>query len=159
MVSTAEICDNFPERVTILPLSFHHFGAIKYCSGKIRTVEIETDNSQVISLLEQPVTDSVLFISSKLPHRDFAVVGDRLASIAIESGWSGIVLDGGVRDVETLGQMPICIAATSIWPMRGARSGGGQQDVRLKIGGETVAPGMHAYVDSDGILISAESLV
>jgi len=156
-MTVSDICDDFPEKITPLDNIFTSFGGKKSCEGIIRTVKIETDNEKVIEKLKEPGKGQVLFVVAD-DKRKTAIVGDRLATIAINSGWEGIVVDGAVRDTGALAQMEIFVAASAIYPIRGARTGGGEIGVDIEIAGQQVAESAYCYADSDGIVISTGAL-
>ncbi|MCL4168466.1 UNVERIFIED_CONTAM: hypothetical protein GTU68_039265, partial [Idotea baltica] len=83
-----------------------------------------------------------------------AVVGDNLASHAIEHGWSGIIVNGYIRDIKALSDMPIAIWALGTCPRRSQKRAEGLKDVSLQFGNVELRSGDFLYADEDGILVS-----
>lgn len=87
-----------------------------------------------------------------------ALVGDKLAALMIEHHWSGIVVNGAVRDVEHLSGMAVAVRALNICPAKPAQSGVGEQNIELRFAGVTFRPGEWLYADENGLIVSAEPL-
>jgi regulator of ribonuclease activity A len=152
----ADICDQFPNNFSVLPQVFQPYGKIKKCQGKIVTILLEEDNRKLIELLGQEGHERVVVVQCQ--RKDSAVFGDRLAKIALDHNWSGVIVDGAIRDISTLRDMPICVFASAIYPVRGKQNGGGEIGVMIKVGDAVISPNDYLYADEDGIIISAKEL-
>jgi regulator of ribonuclease activity A len=152
----ADICDQFPNDFNVLPQIFHSYGKIKKCQGKIETVLLKEDNRKLIELLSQEGLERIVVVQCR--RKESAVFGDRLAKIAIDNSWSGVIVDGAIRDISTLRDMPICVFASAIYPVRGKQNGGGEIGVTLKVGNVVLKPNEYLYADEDGIIISTNEL-
>ena len=82
-----------------------------------------------------------------------ALLGGMLAGIAVGNGWTGIVLNGCVRDVAELRSLPIGIRALAAHPRRSGKASLGESDVPLSLAGVTIHPGGLIHADEDGILV------
>ena len=87
------------------------------------------------------------------------MVGGRLASIAHANGWSGLVINGAVRDSAELREVEIGIRALSAIPRRGGREGRGERGIPVSFAGVTFSPGGFIYADADGLVVSADDLL
>jgi regulator of ribonuclease activity A len=154
---TVDLVDAHQERVQSCELQLRQFGGRRRFSGPIRTLRVFEDNALVRATLETPGNGAVLVVDGGGSLRT-ALVGDVLAALGVEHGWSGLVIWGAVRDVERLATLAIGIKALGSNPMRSAKHGHGERDVPVRFGGVTFAPGAHLYSDDDGILVSAEPL-
>lgn len=137
---------------------FLAFGLRRAFSGPIRTVKVHEDNALVRTTLEQPGEGCALVIDGGGSLRT-ALVGDRLAALAIANGWSGIVVWGAIRDAEAIDALQIGVRCLATTPRRSEKRGFGQPDVPVSFAGVRFAPGAHIYVDTDGILVSSRPLV
>ena len=90
--------------------------------------------------------------------RKAALLGDKIASMAQNNGWAGIIIDGCVRDVEILGRIPIGIMAIGACPKKSRKENNGQSDVNVSINGVEIRPGNWIYADLNGILVSDRKL-
>ena len=86
------------------------------------------------------------------------VLGDLLAAKAVDSGWSGVLLNGMIRDSVDIGTMPIGVKALGTHPLKSVKKGIGERDVPVRFGGVEFIPGAYLYVDEDGILCSPAEL-
>jgi regulator of ribonuclease activity A len=87
-----------------------------------------------------------------------ALVGGNLGQLAAKNGWSGIILNGCVRDSQELLECPVGVWAIATHPRRSDRQGAGQRDIPVDMAGVTVRPGNWCYADADGILVSDKKL-
>ena len=81
-----------------------------------------------------------------------------MAGLALDNEWSGIVVNGCVRDAATLSQIGLGIRALATHPRRSAKAGAGERDVAVTFAGVTFVPGHHLYADHDGVLVCARAL-
>ena len=82
-----------------------------------------------------------------------ALVGDVIAELARSNGWAGLVINGAVRDAAALRGIDIGIKALGTNPRKSAKTGAGERDVEVTLGGVTFVPGEIAYSDDDGIVV------
>lgn len=160
--ATADLCDDHPilledGRLTVLPPVFRHFGRRTRFGGRVVTARVFEDNALVRALLETPGDGNVLVVDGGGSLRR-ALVGGQLALLAQDNGWSGIVLDGCVRDVGELDSCDIGVRALAAIPQRGSKRGTGERNVRVHIAGVPVNPGDWLYADADGILVAQQRL-
>ena len=83
-----------------------------------------------------------------------ALLGDTMATRAIENGWSGIVINGCLRDSEALADLNIGILALGTCPMRPPQAGAGDKNIPVTFAGVTFKPGEFLYADHDGFVTS-----
>ena len=155
--TTADLCDAYPELVRVAQPLFREYGGIEKFAGPIETLRVSDDNAMVRQALERPGKGSVLVVDNSGSLK-CALVGGRLASLAETNGWSGIVLNGSVRDSLELCQLQVGVRALGVMPVRSSRNGSGQVGVTLGFAGISFVPGHFLYADSDGILVSEREL-
>ena len=88
-----------------------------------------------------------------------ALLGDKLARMAHEHGWSGIVVNGGVRDSAELASVPLGVKALHAVPRRSGKEGVGDRDVPVSFAGISCGPGEYLYADADGIVVAERDLL
>lgn len=152
--ATADLCDAHGDRVQVAKPVFQDFGASGAFEGRIATVRALEDNTQVRAMLETPGDGRVLVVDGGGSRR-CALVGDRLAQLAIDNGWAGLVVFGCVRDSAALRRMPVGIKALGACPRRSRKLGQGERDVAVAFAGVSFEPGAHLYADADGVVVSA----
>jgi regulator of ribonuclease activity A len=84
-----------------------------------------------------------------------ALVGDQIAQMAAEHGWSGLVIHGCVRDVARLHRIPVGIKALASCPLRSAKEGKGKHGSSVRFAGVSFEPGAWLCADEDGLVVAA----
>jgi regulator of ribonuclease activity A len=158
MKPTADLCDLYEDQVAVLPSVFRSYGGKNKFYGSIVTIKTLDDNSLVRQTLEQEGLGRILFVDGQA-SMNCALLGDRLAELAIRNGWAGVVVNGCIRDSHEIGTMPIGVMARGTNPRKSQKRGAGDLNETLVIEGVTVSPGQYLYADDDGILISQELLI
>jgi regulator of ribonuclease activity A len=102
--------------------------------------------------VNQPGHDQVLVIDGGGSTRR-ALFGDVMAAIAVKNGWSGVIINGAIRDVSEIMQMSIGVKALGTNPRRGERTGIGRRDIPVTFGGVTFTPGSRLVADTDGLVV------
>jgi regulator of ribonuclease activity A len=91
--------------------------------------------------------------------RRCALLGDRLAAMAVESGWAGVVVNGCIRDSAVIAHIDLGVLALGTQPRKSEKHGAGRRDVPVIFSGVTFRPGAYLYADPDGVLISDRPLL
>ena len=154
---TADLVDAIGPDVRSCDLQFRQFGGRAQFAGPISTVRCFQDNALLKSVLSLPNPGGVLVIDGA-GSLHTALVGDLIADLARSNGWAGLIVNGAVRDAAALSRIDIGIKALGTNPRKSAKTGDGERDVELCLGGVTFVPGELAYSDDDGIVVVASSL-
>lgn len=152
-IPTADLVDIIGEDVRSCDVQFQDLGgAIEFC-GKITTVECFQDNALLKSILSEPNPGGVLVING---HESLhtALVGDIIAGLGKDNGWAGVVVNGAIRDSKVIGTMDFGCKALGTNPRKSTKTGKGNRNVPLRIGGIEFLPGEFLYADSDGIVVT-----
>jgi regulator of ribonuclease activity A len=165
-VSTADLYDHY-ESIALVPClpqqqSWRHFGGCSRFCGVAVTVQCYDDNSKVRSILETPVRSTnsartppprVLIIDGGASNR-CALLGDKLAALAVEHQWAGIIVHGCVRDSVALAQFEsLGVIALGTTPRKTVKRDTGVTTVPVNLGDIVVHPNDYVFVDDDGILV------
>lgn len=150
--ATADLVDRIGPDVRSCDLQFRQFGGRTEFAGPITTVRCFEDNALLKSVLSQPGTGRVLVIDGA-GSLHTALVGDLIAELARSNGWAGLVINGAVRDAAALRGIDIGIKALGTNPRKSGKTGVGERDVEVSLGGVTFTPGEIAYSDDDGIVV------
>ncbi len=154
---TADLCDEWVDELQIVEPGFRHFGGHQKFCGEISTVQCYEDNSKVRQQLSTPGRGRVLVVDAGGSRR-CAMLGDLLAAMAIQNGWSGVIMHGLIRDSDDIRQMPIGVMAQGTHPKKSDKRGLGDIDVLVNFHGAHFTPGHWVYADHDGILVAAQKL-
>lgn len=154
--ATADLVDEIGPDVRSCDLQFGQYGGRTQFAGPISTVRCFQDNALLKSVLSEPGAGGVLVIDGNGSLHS-ALVGDVIAELARTNGWTGLIINGAVRDAATLRTLDVGIKALGTNPRKSTKTGAGERDVTVTFGGVTFAPGEIAYSDDDGIVIVAAS--
>lgn len=160
--ATTDLCDDHPQlledgRLAVLPPVFHKFGQKNTFCGRVTTLKVFEDNALVRATLEAPGNGNVLVIDGGGSLR-CALVGGQLALLAQDNGWSGIVVDGCVRDSDEINACDIGVRALAAHPRKSGKKGTGERNIRIAVCGVAVSPGDWLYADADGVLVAQQKL-
>jgi regulator of ribonuclease activity A len=150
-MSTSDVFDA-NRSAQVCELQLRSFGGLAAFEGEISTVRCFEDNVLLRRQLSEPGEGRVLVVDGRGSLR-CALLGDNVATLAVESGWRGLVVHGCVRDVEELARLPLGIKALGTCPRPSGKAGGGEVDVPVSFGGATFAPGARLWSDADGIVL------
>jgi regulator of ribonuclease activity A len=150
--ATADLCDAHGDAARVLAMPLRGFGGRRRFAGIISTLKLHEENALVRAALATPGEGRVLVIDGGGSTRS-ALVGDQLASLALENGWAGIVVHGAIRDAEAIGGLDLGLQALATCPRKSAKKGWGERDVPVTFGGVTFAPGEWLAADADGVVV------
>ena len=157
MFKTADLCDEHSGSLSIAQPLFRDYGKKISFAGEISTVKCFEDNSLVRKQLEQPGNGRVLVVDGGGSTR-CAMVGDILAQMGSDNGWSGIIVYGCIRDSGVIATIDIGVKAIGTLPLKSVKKGEGDIDVKVHFADVDFIPGHFAYADEDGIITSSTSL-
>lgn len=149
---TADLVDEIGPDVGSCDVQFRQFGARSQFAGRISTVRCYQDNALLKSVLSEPGDGGVLLIDGG-GSLHTALVGDIIAELARSNGWVGLIVNGAVRDVTALRGVDIGIKALGTNPRKSGKSGTGERDVVVNLGGVAFVPGQTVYSDDDGLIV------
>lgn len=155
---TTDISDAHPEATRVAELVFRSYGARAGFEGTIATLKIHEDNALVRKTLSESGRDAegrgkVLVIDGGGSLRR-ALVGDQLAALASDNGWSGIVVNGCIRDSADIATIDIGLFALGTNPRKSEKSGFGTVDVPVSFASLIFVPGHYLWADEDGIVVA-----
>lgn len=159
--STCDFCDvvnrNEAHTVRVLPAVFHNFASHTPFFGEVCTVQCFEDNTSVRALLETVGNNRVLLVAGAGSRRT-ALLGGNLGVLAAKNSWAGVVIDGCVRDVNELADLPVGIRALASMPMPPRKCQAGLVGIPVHIQGVLVQSGDWLYADADGMVLSSSPL-
>ncbi len=154
--TTPDLCDLHPDVQVAEPL-FRDFGGSRRFAGRIVTIRCFEDNSRVREQVGSDGRGKVLVVDGGTSVRK-SLLGDMLAELAVGNGWSGLLINGGVRDVEALAALPLGVKALAATPMKTEKRGLGEVGVPVNFAGVDFIPGHWLYADANGVIVSATEL-
>lgn len=151
-VSTADLYDERGSELASVSLQFLNLGGVAAFSGPVRTVRCFQDNALLKSILGTPGEGAVLVIDGG-GSLETALVGDIIAGLGVDNGWAGLIVNGAIRDRVAIGTLPVGVKALGSNPAKSTKTGAGEADVTVTIGGVDFRPGATVWADEDGILV------
>jgi regulator of ribonuclease activity A len=154
--ATADLVDELGDAAASCDVQFRQFGGRTMFAGEISTVRCFQDNALLKSVLSGAGGGRVLVVDGG-GSLHAALIGDVIAGLGHANGWAGIVVNGAVRDAAALRTLDIGIKALGTNPRKSTKTGEGDRDVVIELGGIRFAPGDIAYSDDDGVVVVAVS--
>jgi regulator of ribonuclease activity A len=149
--NTADLCDD--HSLIIAKPIFKSYGSRTHCFGKIKTVEAIEDNSYVKKLLQEDGSGYVMVVDGRGSEK-CALVGDNLAALGAKNNWSGIIVNGCIRDSMEINNIGISIKAINLVPNKSEKNDIGKYGLDLNFAGVIFKENDFLYSDPDGIVIS-----
>lgn len=154
---TCDLCDEFPDSVSVCEPMFANFGGHLSFGGEIVTVKCHEDNSRVKELLATPGQGRVLVVDGGGSLR-CALLGDMIAESAVQNQWAGVIVYGCVRDVDALAELELGVQALASIPLKSVRRNVGEVGLTVTFAGVNFVPGHYVYADNNGIIVSPKAL-
>ena len=150
--STPDLSDENPDAQALAPI-LQNLGGKKVFWGKIETLKCPDDNSYVKELLNSD-GDGKVVVGDAYGISTVALLGDVIAEAGVRNNWSGIVINGYVRDIDILSKLDIGVQAIGTMPVRSEKKNQGQVGIDISFGGLTFSSGDYVYADNNGLLLS-----
>ncbi|MGO4384050.1 ribonuclease E activity regulator RraA [Specibacter sp. RAF43] len=152
--TTADLYDERGPELASVALQFRTFGTVAAFRGPARTIRCFQDNALVKATLATPGHGAVLVVDGG-GSLETALLGDMIAQAAVDNGWSGVIINGAIRDSVVVDTLPLGVKALGTNPAKSSKTGAGEIDVPIRLGTVTIRPGAMIYADADGILVDA----
>jgi len=108
-------------------------------------------------LLNEPGGGAVIVVDGD-GSTQRALLGDILAAKGAANGWSGLVINGVIRDSVEVAGIDLGVKALGTNPAKSIKAGQGTVDCPVEFGGVRFAPGSWVYCDEDGVLLSPTAI-
>jgi len=154
--STPDLSDAFPETKALEPI-MTNYGGKSFFSGPIETLNCPDDNSLIKEQLNSEGKGRILVVDAE-GIRTVALLGDLIAEAGVKNNWSGIVINGYIRDVDIIRTLNLGVQALGTFPVKSEKRGLGDLGAEISFGGLTFKPGQYVYADNNGLLISEKEL-
>ena len=149
--ATADLCDT-NDAAQVCLLAFRSYGGRHAMQGPVRTVRCSSHAGLVRDQVKLAGDGAVLVIDAG-GRLDLAFLGERLAEMAMNNGWGGVLVHGAVRDTVQLAAMDFCVMALGAVPRRASLDRVGEVGIALQFGGAFFTPGGFVVADLDGVVV------
>ncbi|SFV60942.1 Ribonuclease E inhibitor RraA [hydrothermal vent metagenome] len=151
--STADLCDKYGESVAVLETNLNSYGGKTSFFGEMVTIKLDEDNGDLVTMLrDEKGNGRVVVVDVEANY--CAVVGDTLMGFAKKNGWSGIVINGFVRDIKITKTISVGLMALGTCPRKSPKKSPSQLGIELNFGGVDFKRGAYLYADEDGVIVS-----
>ena len=154
--TTPDLSDENPDALALLPI-LKNLGGRKSFHGQIETLKCPGDNSFVKQLLNSEGEKKILVVDAN-GINTVALLGDMIAEAGVKNNWSGVVINGYIRDVDIIKTLDIGVQALGAMPVRSEKKNQGELGIDVSFGGLTFKSGDYVYADNNGLLLSKEEL-
>ncbi|MFI6387255.1 methyltransferase [Nonomuraea sp. NPDC050547] len=151
-VPAADVGDAL-QRMTVMDGGIRLFTERAALLGNALPVDVRSgDNLAIHRALDEARPGDVLVVNG---HGDMtrALIGGLIGEIMVNAGVAGAVVDGAVRDVQTLSEMGLPVYARAITPAGPFKNGPGAIGAPVAVGGVVVAAGDVLVGDADGVVV------
>ena len=155
--NTSELCNIYAELVDVLDPVFCNYGGRSSFSGQVVTVKCFEDNGIIQQVVTEDGQGKVLVIDGGGSTRR-ALIDLKIAIIAANNGWEGIICHGSVRDVDAIEEIDLGIQGLVSIPVGASSQAIGESEVAINFAGVSFFPDDHIYADNTGIILSPEPL-
>ena len=158
MKATADFVDDHGDTLQGCSIQFRDMGGRTQFFGPVRTLQCFQDNKIFKSLMSGPGDGAVLVVDGA-GSLEAALLGDMIATLGMNNGWAGCVINGVVRDSAILATLDFGVKAIGVNPVKSSKKGEGTVDVVVEFGGTRFEPGQWIYCDEDGLVVAPHELI
>lgn len=120
--------------------------------GKAFTVRTYPgDWAKPVEAIDHAPEGSVIVIDAG--SNDIAVWGELATWSCVKKGIRGVVIDGAIRDVDTIRKLKFPAFARHITPTAGEPKGFGEMEIEIVCGGAKIRPGDWIAADDSGVVV------
>jgi len=153
-IPVANIADNMG-RISCVDTGIRPLTKLPLLGTAITVKAAPNDNLAFHKALDLAEAGDVIVVDGEgsMAH---SISGDIMYSIAKKKGVAGFVIDGCIRDVDTLATLEFPVYARGVQPKGPYKNGPGEVNVPISCGGIVVNPGDIVYGDGDGVVVIKE---
>lgn len=151
-IRTSDVYDEWGEQLASLSVPLENLGGHRQFHGPVHTLRCAQDNGLLKQVITTPGEGAVLVVDGG-GTLDSELLGGSMARTLAANGWAGVMVYGAVRDRHELAQAPLGVKALGSNPRKSAKTGAGEVDVVVTIGGTEFHPGAMLWADDDGVLV------
>lgn len=153
---TADLCDKYDDKVQVLGTGFNSYGGVTKFCGQIVTCKLIDNNTELIKLLKSEGKQKVCVVDVDAKY--VAVVGDKLMGFAKQNNWTGIIVNGYIRDTQNTKNIDVGLIALGTCPKKAPIQNSGEIGLNLVFSGVKFVENEYLYADTDGVITSKEPL-
>lgn len=151
---TADLCDEEETNSAqhLKTVALRDYGRKTRFFGRVATLRCFEDNSLFSEMLDENGAGRVLIVDGGGSTLR-ALFGDQMAAKAVRNQWSGVIINGAVRDIAQLQEMNLGVKALGTSPRKSVKRSSGEKQVALDLFGVNITPEMWVFADEDGVVV------
>lgn len=130
----------------------------KLCGTAVTVKSYVSDNLMLHAGVYYAKEGDVLVVDAG-DYRNSGLCGEIMASQAIKNGIKGMIIDGGVRDIQEMEEMGFPVFASGISARGGFKNSEGSVNCQISCGGVSVMPGDAIIADVNGVVVVPKNQV
>ena len=150
-VPVANIADNMG-RITCVGTGIRPFNKVPLLGCAFTVKAPLGDNLMFHKAIDMAQPGDIIVIDGE-GCMDHALCGEIMFNHAKAKGIAGFLIDGCIRDVDSLETLDFSVYARGVQPKGPYKNGPGEINVPVSIGGQVVCPGDILVGDGDGVVI------
>lgn len=150
-IPVANICDNM-SRLYAVHKDIKPYNNMPLLGSALTVKSPAGDNLMFHKAISMAQPGDVIVVDGE-GGIDHALCGEIMVREAIKKSLSGFLIDGCIRDVEALTNLPLSIFARGVQPKGPYKNGPGEINVPVCVGGMAILPGDIVVGDFDGVVI------
>lgn len=156
--TTADLCDdNQDKKIQVLSSNFKNYGGNKVFKGRIKTIQLNKSNWDLIDLLKNENGEGIILVVD-VQEAFYGVIGDKLSLLAEKANYEGFIVNGYVRDIKETKKFNIALFALGTCPLRNFEKTESTRGIDLSFGNVNFKEDDYVYCDEDGIIICRDRL-
>jgi 4-hydroxy-4-methyl-2-oxoglutarate aldolase len=133
----------------ILPM----YRPMSKCVGPALTVKVPTGDALMIRKAMSLAQPGDVIVIDGRGATSRSLWGGNRSAVGARGGVAGVIVNGGVRDVDETRALALPLFARAVCPMASASSGPGEVNFPIACGGVVVHPGDIVVADEEGIVV------
>lgn len=150
-IPVANICDNMG-RIYAVDASIRPYNGLRLLGPALTVKTPLGDNLMFHKALDMAEPGDVIAVDGE-GCMDHSLCGELMMRTAVKRGIAGFLINGCIRDVEALRDLPLSVYAKGVQPKGPYKNGPGEINVPICIGGQAVLPGDILVGDADGVVV------
>ncbi len=125
----------------------------KQLLGTAVTVKVSDGDNAFIHLAMDMLEPGDVLVVDGNGCTSRSLMGEIMFTYCRAKGCAGIIVDGAIRDLDSLDRLDIPVYAASVTPQGPYKNGTGEINVPVACGGQVVYPGDILVGDADGVVV------